>query len=204
VSRPAVDFVFYLLGRRAARSSVTAAESGLLTTLACGRRCVVEVGVYQGATSARLAAAMAPGGCLWLVDPYRHETRWERLLGFSADRHIARRTVRPWADRVRFVRRTGATAARELAFEPPPELIFVDADHSYAAVREDFLAWTPHLAAGGVVALHDSRPCPARPDLDATTGPVRLAAEILDGAHGDWTLAAEADSIAAFRRGSPR
>jgi predicted O-methyltransferase YrrM len=204
VSRPAIDFLFYLLRRRAARTRLTVAESRLLTTLARGRGCVVEVGVYQGATSARLAAAMAPAVCLWLVDPYRRETRWERLLGFSANQHVARRSVRPWADRVRFLRRTGAAAARELAFDRQPELIFIDADHSYDAVREDFLAWAPHLAPQGVLALHDSRMCPARPDLDAATGPVRLAAEILGGVHGDWSLAAEADSVAAFQRGDAR
>jgi predicted O-methyltransferase YrrM len=204
MSRPAIDFLRYLLRRRAAQSSLTAAESRLLTTLSRGRACVVEVGVYQGATSARLAAVMAPTGCLWLVDPYRRETRWERLLGFSANELVARRSVQPWAERVRFVRRASSAAARELALDQGAELIFIDADHSYAAVREDFLAWAPHLAPRGLLAFHDSRPCPARPDLDAATGPVRLAAEILGGMHGDWSLAAEADSIAAFQRGDVR
>jgi len=201
VSGPTFDFLSYLLLRRRAATSLTAAESRLLVTLARGRRSIVEVGVFQGATSARLAAAMAPSGSLWLVDPYRRHLRLERLLGLSYNEHIARRTLRPWAGRVHLLRRVSTVAAREIALERPAELIFVDADHSYEAVRDDFLAWAPHLAPAGVLAFHDSRRCPARPDLDAATGPVRLVEEILGGEHGSWSLVAEADSIAAFQRG---
>lgn len=201
MSRPSIDFLFYLLGLREARTTLTAAESRLLVGLARGRACVVEVGVDEGVTSARLAAAIAPTGCLWLIDPYRRETRPERWLGLSFAEHVARRRLRPWSDRVRFVRRPSAAAAREIDLGRPAELIFVDADHTYDAVREDFLAWTPHLAAGGTLVFHDSRRCPARPELDAETGSVRLVDEILRGEHGAWSLVAEADSLAAFRRG---
>jgi predicted O-methyltransferase YrrM len=202
VSRPSIDFALYLLGLRRPQTAVTTAESRLLTILADGSSCVVEVGVDQGATSVKLAAALGLGGCLWLIDPYVHHTWPERLLGCSFAEHIARRSLRPWARRVRFVRRASTLAAHELAMENPAELIFVDADHSYHAVRQDFEAWLPHLAADGVLAFHDSRLCPARPDLDAGAGPVRLVDEILRGEHGPWSLVAEVDSLAALRRGS--
>jgi predicted O-methyltransferase YrrM len=201
VSGPTLDFLRTLLLRRGAATSLTDAESRLLVTLARGRRSLVEVGVFQGATSARLAAAMSPTGSLWLVDPYDRRLRLERLLGLSYNEHIARRTLRPWSGRVHWLRRASTVAAREIDLAWPAELIFVDADHSDAAVRDDFLAWSPHLAPAGILAFHDSRRCPARPDLDATTGPVRLVEEILRGEHGSWSLCAEADSIAAFQRG---
>jgi hypothetical protein len=200
VSRPSLDFLRYLLGLRGARTALTAAESRLLVGLARGRGCIVEIGVDEGATSARLAAAMAPTGCLWLIDPYRQGTRPERWLGLSFAEHVAHRSVRPWPDRVRWLRLASTAAAGEIALRQPAELIFVDADHAYQAVRDDFMAWAPHLAAGGTVAFHDSRRCPARPELDAGTGPVQLVDEILRGEHGAWSLIAEADSIAAFRR----
>jgi len=200
VSRPSIDYLRYLLGLRGARTALTADESRLLVSLARGRACVVEVGVDEGASSARLVGAMAPTGRLWLIDPYHRETRPERWLGFSFAEHVAHRHLRPWADRVRFVRRTSAAAAREIDLGRPVELIFIDADHTYEAVREDFLAWSPHLAAGGTLAFHDSRRCPARPELDAGTGSVRLVDEILHGEHGAWSLTAEVDSLAAFRR----
>jgi predicted O-methyltransferase YrrM len=201
MSRPSIDFLLYVLGLRGPRTALTAAESRLLTTLALGCGCVVEVGVDQGATSAKLAAVIAPTGRLWLVDPYVRHTRPERLLRLSFAEVIARRTLRPWARRVRFVRRSSTAAARELALQGSAGLIFIDGDHSYSAVRDDFLSWSPHLAAGGAVAFHDSRRCPARPELDAGTGPVRLVDEILRGEHGAWSLIAEADSLAVVRRG---
>jgi predicted O-methyltransferase YrrM len=201
MSRPSIDALLCLLGLRQPRTAVTAAEGRLLADLASGRGCVVEVGVYQGVTSSKLAAAIAPGGCLWLVDPFCRDTRPERLLGVSFNERIARRGVRPWAGRVRFVRLPSIAAAAMLAAEHPVELIFIDADHSYRAVRDDFLAWSRLLAADGVLAFHDSRRCPARPELDATTGPVQLVDEMLRGEHGAWSLVAEADSVAAIRRG---
>ncbi len=203
MSRPTFEFLRYLLGRRPAHSTVTAAERGLLAGLAAGRRSVVEVGVFEGLTSTALAQALAPDGRLWLVDPYLRGTRPERLLGISYAEWIARRTVRPWAARVRFLRITSLEAARDPEISPPPELVLIDADHSYPAVRADFLAWATRLAPGGVIALHDSRICPARPDLEPATGPVRWVAEVLAGAAGAWEVCATADSVTALRRTPP-
>lgn len=35
------------------------------------------------------------------------------------------------------------------------DLVFIDADHSYAAVRADIDAWMPKVRAGGILAGHD-------------------------------------------------
>lgn len=200
LSRPTVDFVRYLLGRRPATTTVTATETALLAHLASGLLTVVEVGVFEGATSAHLAEALHPSGRLYLVDPFVPGTRPERLLGLSYSRHIAQRSVAPWRDRVCFLRSTSIDATREI---DGAELIFIDADHGYEAVKADFLAWSNRLAPDGVLAFHDSRLCAARPDLQPETGPVRLLHEILAGEFGAWNLAAEADSVAAIRRAPP-
>ncbi len=34
-------------------------------------------------------------------------------------------------------------------------LLFIDANHTYEAVRADFEAWCPKVASGGVITLHD-------------------------------------------------
>jgi len=170
--------------------------------MAAGRRCVVEVGVFEGATSAVLAKAIASDGRLWLVDPFYRHTRLERLIGISFSRHIARRSVRSWRDRVRFVRLASVIAAREIVLDYPADLIFIDADHSYEAVRADFMAWSPQLAVQGLLAFHDSRPCEARPELTGSDGPVRLVEELLQGDYGNWALAAAIDSISVLKRGT--
>lgn len=40
-------------------------------------------------------------------------------------------------------------------FEDMVEMIFIDADHSYAGVKKDFEAWFPKIKTGGYIAFHD-------------------------------------------------
>lgn len=37
----------------------------------------------------------------------------------------------------------------------PVDMVFVDAGHSYEACKGDLLAWIPHVADGGIIAIHD-------------------------------------------------
>jgi hypothetical protein len=46
----------------------------------------------------------------------------------------------------------------EVAAEFPDEFfdfVYIDADHTYAAVRADILAWWPKVRSGGVLGGHD-------------------------------------------------
>lgn len=203
MSRPTAAFLLYLLGRRRPFSTVTEREAALLVAFSTGRTSVAEIGVFEGVTSARIAEVLDPDGVLLLVDPYQNRTRPERLLGVSYSRHIARRVLRPWRARLRWIESTSATALRDLDPAMRLEFVFIDADHAYEAVREDFLGWRERLAPGGVIALHDSGICAARRDLDSSVGPVRLAAEIRRGDFGPWRCIAERDSVTAFCRLAP-
>lgn len=193
------DFLLHLARLRSPRTSVTEAERELLRALAAGCRSLVEVGVHEGATSIELCRVMHPDGVLHLVDPYFPGVRVERWLGLAFAECVARRVTRPWQRQVRFVRATSLEAARTLDLQRPADFVFIDADHSYEAVRGDFLAWAPRLAPGGVLAFHDSRLCAARPELGPDAGPIRLIEEIVAGHHGLWHAAGAADSVTAFR-----
>ena len=52
----------------------------------------------------------------------------------------------------------------------PIGMLFIDGDHRYHAVYEDFRRWIPHVLDGGIVALDDCE----KPDL----GPTRLVKEL--------------------------
>ena len=41
------------------------------------------------------------------------------------------------------------------AWKGPIRLLFIDADHSYEASKQDFDLWTPHVVCGGLVCMHD-------------------------------------------------
>lgn len=97
---------------------------------------------------------MASNGILYAVDPYP-----AGRLGFSAQRRIARRTVSKISNgSLRWVRATGVDAARNHATFgiEHVDFIFIDGDHSFDGLRGDWEVWSPLVAPGGIVALHDS------------------------------------------------
>ncbi|RJX21815.1 MAG: class I SAM-dependent methyltransferase [Ammonifex sp.] len=57
------------------------------------------------------------------------------------------------------IRKSSAEAAREFRSVVLPEakydFLFIDADHSYEAVKQDFAVWMPHLERPAVVIFHD-------------------------------------------------
>jgi hypothetical protein len=80
-------------------------------------------------------------------------------LGFNAQRLIALKEVSKVSNgRVRWLRMTGAAAGHQFAVngEPAIDFIFIDGDHSYDGLRQDWEAWSGLVGAGGFIALHDS------------------------------------------------
>ncbi|MCL4837569.1 MAG: class I SAM-dependent methyltransferase [Thermoanaerobaculia bacterium] len=162
---------------------------------------VVEVGVFEGVTSRWLADAIGPEGRLILVDPFVPALRVERLFGFSGARTIARRTVSGAPSVVDWVRSTSLAAAGEVRTPEGADLVFLDARHEYEAVAEDLRSWSPHVSGEGVIAVHDSRPCPSRPELSPESGGCRAVTEFLGA--GLWRLLAEVESLAVITRVEP-
>lgn len=167
-------YVRWSVGLAEAQTQTTAAERDCLARHAASRRLLAEIGVWHGVTTTRLRAAMAPDGVLYAIDPYPNGR-----LGFSVQERIARREVARVANgRVEWVRACGVEAARTLAtLSGRLDFVFIDGDHSYEGLRGDWDGWSPLLARGGVAALHDSRPCAARPIHDA--GSVRFTADVI-------------------------
>jgi predicted O-methyltransferase YrrM len=191
-------FVHYLrwsVGLAPPETQTSAAERDALARWADGRRRVVEIGVWHGVTTCRLRAAMAADGVLYAVDPYP-----TGRLGVSFQFRIARAEVAAVRNgQVRWVRQTGAEAAKSLADElaGAVEFLFIDGDHSYEGLAGDWAGWSPLVAAGGVVALHDSRPTPDRPIH--TAGSVRFTDEVIRR-DPRFAVVEEVDSLTVMRR----
>jgi hypothetical protein len=138
---------------------------------------------------------MSPDGVLYAVDPYP-----AGRLGVSFPSRIAHTEVaRVKNGAVRWVRQTGEAAAKRLGAELAErvEFVFIDGDHSFEAVREDWEGWSPLVALGGVVALHDSRSTPERPIDDA--GSVRYTAAVIRR-EPRFAVIDEVDSLTVLRR----
>ena len=57
-------------------------------------------------------------------------------------------------------------AVAELVGPSGFDLIMIDADHSYAGVKRDFELYSPLLAAGGIIVMHDILPNSFDPEID--------------------------------------
>lgn len=117
---------------------------------------IVEIGSWKGRSTIWMANGSRSGAGLpiYAVDP--HSTVDQQR--FNAERstldefttNIAAAGV---SDLVRPLVATSEEAAR--TFGEPIALLFIDADHSYQAVRADFEHWRDKIGPGGTVCFHD-------------------------------------------------
>ena len=138
---------------------------------------------------------MAPSAELWAVDPYQ-----VGRLGVSFPRLIARGEVQEVENgTVRWVQTSGAEAAKVWSNEgrPGPDFMFIDGDHSWEGIAADWEAWSPLVAPGGRIALHDSRSTPERPIDDA--GSVRFTRTVIAN-DPRFRVCAEVDSLTVLER----
>jgi predicted O-methyltransferase YrrM len=169
------QFVLWKLGLARAQTQTTEVERACLARHAAGKKRLAEIGVYQAVTTCRLRQAMAPDGVLLAVDPY-----FPGRLGVSFDRLIALGEARRVANgQLRWLRMTGKEAARDKAVDELGgiDFLFIDGDHSYGGLREDWEGWSPRVLPCGVVALHDSRSHDGR-DIEGA-GSVRYTREVI-------------------------
>ena len=148
-------YLRFLAGVDPPATQVTQDELRLLLPHAERARIIVEVGTFEGRTAAALAERTV--GRVFAIDPFP-----PGRLGVCYGERIARRHARRRRLRnVQFVTGLGHVVAA--AFEHPVDLLFIDADHSYDAVKRDWQAWRRHLRAGGIAAFHDCRVAPNSP-----------------------------------------
>ena len=191
--RQPLHFALYNVGLAKPQTQTSAAERDAIARYATNRSTAAEIGVWHGVTTRRIAGAMASGGVVYAVDNYV-----AGRFGISFPYAIARRNTRPFRDRVKFVRATGKEAAAEFAKSGAKfDFVFIDGDHSYDGLRTDWESWTPLIALGGIVALHDSRSS-ATTNLEGS-GSVIYTREVVRKDER-FTLVEEVDTLTVLRR----
>jgi hypothetical protein len=108
--------------------------------------CIVEIGCYRGATTARLAShTQRP---VYAVDPFIG-------YGGSEEDFAIFRAAIAGLKNVEHLRTTsGSTGKRWTRLAP--SFVFIDAVHDYVNVRHDIATWVPLMCRGGLIALHDT------------------------------------------------
>jgi len=116
---------------------------------------IAEIGVYQGQTTRQLRKAF-PDAALTLIDPWEAQdlpgrmynknsaTDWEGIYNAISDEFAGHTIIR--ADSV-----TAAYMMQPDSFD----LVFLDGDHAYSAVRQDIVLWSRLVRPGGLLCGHD-------------------------------------------------
>jgi predicted O-methyltransferase YrrM len=163
------------------RTHMTALELRSLYDLAGEAKNVLEIGSYLGASSAHLAAALSlHGGRLVCVDTWANETMPEGTRDTLAE---FQRNTAGVANAIAIVRkRSEELTAGDVTL--PLDLVFIDGDHDYAAVRGDVEKVRGWIRDGGTLAFHDAF---------FFEGVSRVVGEVL--ATGEWQLAGKVDNL---------
>ena len=188
IVRTVAHYLAVAAGLSGPSSQVAQDELAVLLSHARTADVVVEIGTFEGRTAAALAEAVR--GEVFSVDVYpagRIGICWGERIA-----HLTRR--RRKLTNLHLIKGTGHEIAR--TFSRPIDLVFVDAEHSYEAAKQDWDDWTPRLRVGGIIALHDSRIAPSSP---TPLGSMRFYEEARS--YAGFEELPGAGSLAVFRKG---
>jgi predicted O-methyltransferase YrrM len=118
-----------------------------------GRGVIVEIGSYMGRSTICLARGSRAGSNLpiYAIDPHRG-TAYEEFK-----RNLAGAGIEDIVTHVREPSQEALPAIGDQAIE----LLFIDGNHTYPMVLEDFEQFVPRLVDGGFLVMHDTtRPFP--------------------------------------------
>jgi MMP 1-O-methyltransferase len=134
-----------------------------------GRGAIVEIGSWKGRSTTWLASgARLAGHRVYAIDPHCRSREYPSAE--TLDEFLGNLARNGLADIVEPLVMTSEAAAAHI--EGPVELLFIDGDHSYEAVRRDAELWLPRLIEGGTVMFHDVATA-------AYSGPRRIVREMV-------------------------
>jgi len=146
---------------------------------------LMEIGTYRGKSAVYLGTAAAEtGSVLFSVDHHRgseeNQPGWEHHDAEVVDPATGRMDTLPFARRTiveagleeHVVLIVGESTRVASAWSTPLALLFIDGGHGAEVEWADYRAWSPRVAASGLLAIHDVFPDPAdggRPPFEIWT-----------------------------------
>lgn len=183
-------------------------EALLLAALRAGRcapsdatpATFVEIGAWCGKSGLYIgAAAEATGAVLFSIDHHRgseeNQAGWEHHEADLVDPDIGRiDTLLHWRQAVTaadlersVIGVVGDSASVAARWRQPLAFCFIDGGHGEEPAWADFRGWSPHVALGGWLAIHDVFPDPAdggRPPFELYCAALKSGEYVDDGACG--------------------
>ena len=128
----------------------------------------LEVGSYCGKSASYLGAvAKARSTVLFCVDHHRgseeNQVGWQWHEPDLVDSHtglmdtlpVFRRTIADSGLEPYVVAVVGQSQTVAVHWATPLSLVFIDGGHGVEPARTDYESWVPHVAVGGLLAIHD-------------------------------------------------
>ena len=177
VGAPKADEILTYTSSRELRALYEIASS-------CSKDAVaLEIGSHLGASSCYIAAGLSKvNGHLFCVDSWQNETMPEGEQNTFSD---FRKNIHGLREYITPVRKMSNDVSNK-DVKVPLNLVFIDGDHSYEAVKSDFELVQKWIAKDGIIAFHDF----SNSDYEGVT---RVVGEAL--ASVDWKLAGYVDTL---------
>lgn len=144
-----IHFFRFLVGVDSPHSQVTDDELQLLLKYSRTSMTIVELGSYEGRTASALAECTP--GCVYSIDTFKRGRLGICYGEYIAKIHAKRKNLK----NIYFIK--GFSYNFSYLVPDLLDFLFIDADHSYDAVKKDWLEWYPKMVNGGVIALHDCK-----------------------------------------------
>jgi predicted O-methyltransferase YrrM len=170
---------------------------------------LLEVGTYCGRSTILLAdAAREAGTTAVTVDHHRgseeQQPGWEYHDPETVDPEIGRMDTLPAFRRTlhragledHVIAVVGRSPQVAKAWGTPLGLVFIDGGHTDEHASGDYEGWAPHVAAGGLLVIHDVFPDP----VDEWTGQAPYRVYLRALASGAFTEVSAYDSLRVLRR----
>lgn len=149
-------------------------EAGLEAAASVPGAPLLEVGSYCGKSTIYLGAAARAGATVLVaIDHHRgseeNQPGWQWHEPDLVDPELGVMDTLPWFRRT--VHRAGLESSVVAVvgdsptvagfWSTPCALVFIDGGHGEQPAAQDYELWTPHVAPGGLLAIHDVFPDPA-------------------------------------------
>lgn len=167
---------------------------------------VVEIGTWLGKSASVFGKALQDrkNARVVCIDPFnadgdrrskRDYGRIRRSLNQTLEETCLRNLREQSLEKVVYLMK-GYSHDVVLSWNQPLDLLFIDGNHDYAAVRRDFDDWTRFLVRGGLLVMDD-----VYPGRSGCDGPIRVVRESVLG-HPDWYAGMQVGTLYSARKHS--
>ena len=156
--RPRILNVLHKLRLVNATSQTNDEELQALARYAKGARIALEIGSYQGVSAAVIARNLASDGRLVCVDPWPTNGKRDNPEFKIFARHLERTKTK---HKIHVIRDFSTNALEQLP--PKVDFAFIDGDHSWSGIAEDWAIVSSRAVDGTFVCLHDTAVPQAEP-----------------------------------------